>query len=54
MFNDQLDAAIELYTSTFPNSEVRNLARVRKAAMDAMLTMVKLDVAGLERAYDAA
>ena len=27
MFNDQLEAAIELYTSVFPGSEVRSLAR---------------------------
>jgi predicted 3-demethylubiquinone-9 3-methyltransferase (glyoxalase superfamily) len=27
MFNDQLEAAIELYTATFPDSEVRNVAR---------------------------
>jgi predicted 3-demethylubiquinone-9 3-methyltransferase (glyoxalase superfamily)/uncharacterized protein YndB with AHSA1/START domain len=27
MFNDQLEAAIEFYTTTFPNSEVRNVAR---------------------------
>jgi predicted 3-demethylubiquinone-9 3-methyltransferase (glyoxalase superfamily) len=27
MFNDQLEAAIALYTSTFPDSEVRNVAR---------------------------
>lgn len=27
MFNDQLEAAIEFYTATFPDSEVRNLAR---------------------------
>jgi predicted 3-demethylubiquinone-9 3-methyltransferase (glyoxalase superfamily) len=27
MFNDQLEAAIEFYTATFPNSEVRNAAR---------------------------
>lgn len=27
MFNDQLEAAIELYTTTFPDSEVRNVAR---------------------------
>ena len=27
MFNDQLDAAIEFYTTTFPDSEVRNVAR---------------------------
>ncbi len=30
MFNDQLEAAIALYTSTFPNSEVRNVARTGK------------------------
>jgi uncharacterized glyoxalase superfamily protein PhnB len=27
MFNDQLEAAIEFYTATFPNSEVINVAR---------------------------
>ncbi len=27
MFNDQLEAAIEFYTATFPNSEVRSVAR---------------------------
>ncbi len=27
MFNDQLEAAIALYTATFPSSEVRNIAR---------------------------
>ncbi|MEZ5419319.1 MAG: VOC family protein [Vicinamibacterales bacterium] len=27
MFNDQLEAAIEFYTRTFPDSEVRNVAR---------------------------
>ena len=27
MFNDQLEAAIEFYTSTFPDSEVRRVAR---------------------------
>jgi predicted 3-demethylubiquinone-9 3-methyltransferase (glyoxalase superfamily) len=27
MFNDQLEAAMELYTSTFPDSEIRNVAR---------------------------
>ncbi|HEX4960837.1 MAG TPA: VOC family protein, partial [Thermoanaerobaculia bacterium] len=27
MFNDQLEAAIEFYTATFPDSEIRNLAR---------------------------
>jgi predicted 3-demethylubiquinone-9 3-methyltransferase (glyoxalase superfamily) len=30
MFNDQLEAAIAFYTSTFPDSEVRNLARSGK------------------------
>ncbi|MBM3776776.1 MAG: VOC family protein [Acidimicrobiia bacterium] len=27
MFNDQLEAAIDFYTATFPNSEVRSVAR---------------------------
>lgn len=30
MFNDQLEAAIEFYTATFPNSEVRAVARTGK------------------------
>ena len=120
MFNDQLEAAMEFYTATFPDSEVRNVARTGKdgpissaeyvdcvdqaevdeywgklvkagarptqcgwikdpfglswqivpkrfmqlirdsdprkvkAVMEAMMTMVKLDVAALERAYDEA
>jgi len=27
MFNDQLDAAVKFYTATFPDSEIRNMAR---------------------------
>jgi len=30
MFNDQLEAAIEFYTATFPDSEVRHVARTGK------------------------
>lgn len=30
MFNDQLEAAITFYTATFPDSEVRNIARAGK------------------------
>lgn len=30
MFNDQLEAAIEFYAATFPDSEVRNVARSGK------------------------
>jgi uncharacterized glyoxalase superfamily protein PhnB len=30
MFNDQLEAAIEFYTATFPDSEIRNVARTGK------------------------
>jgi predicted 3-demethylubiquinone-9 3-methyltransferase (glyoxalase superfamily) len=30
MFNDQLEAAIELYTTTFPDSEVLHVARTGK------------------------
>jgi hypothetical protein len=27
MFNDQLEAAMAFYTATFPDSEIRNIAR---------------------------
>jgi predicted 3-demethylubiquinone-9 3-methyltransferase (glyoxalase superfamily) len=30
MFNDQLEDALELYAATFPNSEIRNVARTGK------------------------
>jgi predicted 3-demethylubiquinone-9 3-methyltransferase (glyoxalase superfamily) len=30
MFSDQLEAAMEFYTATFPNSEVRDVARTGK------------------------
>lgn len=30
MFNDQLEAAMEFYTATFPDSEVKNVARSGK------------------------
>ena len=30
MFNDQLEAAIEFYTATFPDSEIKNVARSGK------------------------
>jgi len=30
MFNDQLEAAIAFYTTTFPNSEIKNVARAGK------------------------
>ena len=30
MFNDQLEAAIAFYTSTFPDSEIKNVARTGK------------------------
>lgn len=30
MFNDQLEAAMEFYTATFPDSEVKNVARTGK------------------------
>ena len=29
-FNDQLDAAMEFYTATFPDSEIRSVARTGK------------------------
>ena len=30
MFNDQLDAAMQFYTATFPDSEIRSVARAGK------------------------
>jgi predicted 3-demethylubiquinone-9 3-methyltransferase (glyoxalase superfamily) len=30
MFNDQLEAAMEFYTATFPDSQIRNVARTGK------------------------
>lgn len=43
VFNDQLEAAMAFYTATFTDSKIRN--------METMMTMMKLDVAALERAY---
>lgn len=43
VFNDQLEAAMAFYTATFTDSKIRN--------MEATMTMVKLDVAALARAY---
>ncbi len=43
MFNDQLEAAIEFYTATFPNSEVRNVARTGK---DGPITSAEFVVGG--------
>ena len=34
MFNDQLEAAMEFYTATFPDSEIRNVARTGKGFPD--------------------
>jgi len=87
MFNDQLEAAIAFDTATFPDSEIKSVARTGtdgpwitdqfgitwqivprrfielisdknpkkvQGVMEAMMKMVKLDVAALERAYDDA
>jgi predicted 3-demethylubiquinone-9 3-methyltransferase (glyoxalase superfamily) len=43
MFNDQLEAAIEFYTATFPDSAVRNLARNGK---DGPVTSAEFVVGG--------
>ena len=43
MFNDQLEAAIALYTATFPDSEVRNVARTGK---DGPITSAEFVVGG--------
>jgi len=43
MFNDQLEAAMEFYTATFPDSEVRNLART---GADGPITSAEFVVGG--------
>lgn len=43
MFNDQLEAAMEFYTATFPDSEVRNVAR---AGEDGPITAAEFVVGG--------
>ena len=43
MFNDQIEAAIAFYTSTFPNSEVKNAARTGK---DGPITSAEFVIAG--------
>jgi predicted 3-demethylubiquinone-9 3-methyltransferase (glyoxalase superfamily) len=43
MFNDQLEAAMEFYTSTFPDSEIRNVARAGK---DGPVTSAEFVVGG--------
>lgn len=43
MFNDQLEAAIEFYTATFPDSRVENVARTGK---DGPITSAEFVVGG--------
>ncbi|MEZ4394309.1 MAG: VOC family protein [Polyangiales bacterium] len=43
MFNDQLDAAMEFYTATFPDSEIRSVARSGK---DGSITSAEFVVGG--------
>lgn len=43
MFNDQLEAAIAFYTATFPNSEIKNVARTGK---DGPITSAEFVVGG--------
>lgn len=43
MFNDQLEAAIAFYTSTFPDSEIKNVARTGK---DGPITSAEFVVGG--------
>lgn len=43
MFNDQLEAAIEFYTTTFPDSEVRKVARAGK---DGPITSAEFVIGG--------
>ncbi len=43
MFNDQLEAAIEFYTTTFPDSEIKNVART---GADGPITSAEFVVGG--------
>ena len=43
MFNDQLEAAIEFYTATFPESEIKNVARTGK---DGPITSAEFVIGG--------
>ena len=43
MFNDQLEAAMAFYTSTFPDSEIKNIARTGK---DGPITSAEFVVGG--------
>jgi predicted 3-demethylubiquinone-9 3-methyltransferase (glyoxalase superfamily) len=43
MFNDQLEAAIAFYTSTFPDSEIKNVARTGK---DGPITSAEFVIGG--------
>jgi predicted 3-demethylubiquinone-9 3-methyltransferase (glyoxalase superfamily) len=43
MFNDQLEAAVDFYTATFPDSQVRNVAR---AGTDGPITSAEFVVGG--------
>ena len=43
MFNDQLEAAMEFYTTTFPDSEIRNVARTGE---DGPITSAEFVVGG--------
>jgi len=43
MFNDQLEAAVAFYTTTFPDSEIKNVAR---AASDGAITSAEFVIGG--------
>ena len=43
MFNDQLEAAMQFYTATFPDSEIRNVARTGR---DGPVTSAEFRVGG--------
>lgn len=43
MFNDQLEAAMEFYTATFPSSEIKNAARISK---DGPITSAEFVIGG--------
>ena len=43
MFNDQIEAAIDFYTTTFPDSEIKNVARTGK---DGPITSAEFVIGG--------
>ena len=51
MFNDQLEAAMAFYTATFPDSEIKNVART---GQDGPITSAEFVVGGQSLGHDLA